>query len=180
MTSVKFQSRKTVESKIYPGVQFTIRVLSEGIRTRIRLSLAEPLMKIRDLNKELEGIEIPDGTTDSPELKQAAGAAYSKVMRITDETTSVVQSQIDPVYFKHGFISIQGLEIDGSSDVSAEQLIELAPVDLYDEIVSVIKHGSELTENEVKNSDSPITSVEAQDGRGQNTTAQTAEPTNSI
>lgn len=175
---LKLSSRKTFESKRYPGVQVVIRVLSEGVRTRIRLQLAPALMKIRDLNKELEAIEIPkneSGETD-PNAK-VDPSVFSKIVRISDETTSITQTEIDPIYFKQGFVSISGIEIDGSTELSAEQLIELAPTELYDEIVEAIKHGSELSVDEAKNSSSPITSVEAQDGRDQNTTALSAKET---
>lgn len=177
---IKLSSRKTFESKLYSGVRVVIRVLSEGVRTRIRLQLAPSLVKIRDLNKELEAVEIPKNASGETDFNaQVDPAVFSKIVRISDETTSITQTEIDPIYFKQGFVSITGLEIDGSSDLSAEQIIEFAPTDLYDEIVEAIKHGSEISSEESKNSSSPITSAEAQDGRGPNTTAQSVNETSS-
>ena len=56
-----------------------------------------------------------------------------------------------PNAIRAGFISVEGLELDGVATPSVDDLLSGAPDDLIEEIYTACVRGSGLTEDEAKN-----------------------------
>lgn len=63
---------------------------------------------------------------------------------------SVLALEVDQLYLRWGLLSIDGLEIDGST-ASLQMLVERGPEDLCKEIVEAIRAECGLNEEERKN-----------------------------
>ncbi|MDR3572200.1 MAG: hypothetical protein P4L81_08540, partial [Candidatus Pacebacteria bacterium] len=50
---ISYSSTKKVESKSVPGVSFTVRVISEGFRTKILMGLIDTMAEIRQYQTDL-------------------------------------------------------------------------------------------------------------------------------
>lgn len=163
---MNFTTSTRKESKTYPGVFYTLNKMSEAKRANLRLRIAEPTMKIRNLIRELKKLE------DLPEEMRTEDV----LDRMTDllEKMDLVSAQdVDPQWLLWGLKKIEGLDID---DVPAtpESLLEAGPPLLFDEIVEEIKKVAQLNGEDEKNSESPIISGEQTVGTTTDTTATIA------
>ncbi len=177
---VDFKSHRSVKSATMPGVTFVFRVMTEGVRTRLNMALADDLAKLRIVRAKLDSLDVPrqdDGGIDesaalSPETK-------AEVLNIIDEIDCIRRTAIDPAYFRECFSHTSGLTIDDRTPLDADDLLENGPEALYREIVSYIRADMELTLEERANLESPTTSAAPVDGRTSSTTAAVASPADS-
>lgn len=160
----KFESRRRYESKLagFEGVAYTLNRMTEGRRIRLRLALAEPTAKLRDLMRERESLGEESGEP--------------RVRELLDRMSSILEDEVNPKYLAWGLHSIEGLEIDGEP-ATPKSLIEAGPRELYDEILAAVRRETGLSEGEQKNSASPSTSGAPVDGRTSGTSASTASGT---
>lgn len=179
-TMYDFISEVTKESQTCPGVFFTYRITTEGVRGRLMLELADALAALRDVQVQMEIIELPrtaDGSVDleaptTPDLMR-------QVYNLTDKLNIVRRTRINPVYVKSSFVSVSGIRIDGKEVIDCETLRERGPKRLYTEIVNAIVAEVELSEAERQNLESPTTSGGLVGEQTSDTIAPTANQTNS-
>ncbi len=164
---MNFTTSVRKESKTYPGVFYTLNKMSEARRANLRLRIAEPTAKIRNLIREMQKFEsLPE--------EQITEDALAKMTEIGDKIDVISAQDVDPQWLLWGLKKIEGLEID---DVPAtpESLIDDGPPLLFDEIVDEIKKTAQLNGEEEKNSASPTTSGEPAVGTTTDTTVASAE-----
>ena len=122
--NVKYDSVKTVESKVAPGVRFAIQRVSFG--RRMDLS-----RRVRELSRRAEFL--------------SAGSELDEKIE-----ANILAQEIDAMYLEWGLVRIDGLMIDGEAATGA-QLLEKGPEELAREVVGSIKQECGLTETERKN-----------------------------
>ena len=120
----KYESVIWIESKTARGVRFAIRRVSFG--RRMELS-----RRVRELSRKAEFL---DAGTEIHEKIEA----------------SILAQEIDAMYLHWGFLSVEGLIIDGEPATPA-RLLEKGPEDFTREVVSAIKEQFGLSEPERKN-----------------------------
>ncbi len=120
----EYESVLSIESKTAPGVRFSIQRISFG--RRMELS-----RQVRELSRRAEFL--------------AAGTAVQEQIE-----ANILAQEIDAMYFRWGFVSVDGLGIDGQA-ATGEQLLESGPEELTREVVSAIKAQCGLNEQETKN-----------------------------
>jgi hypothetical protein len=121
---MKYESVRTIQSKCYAGVQFTIARMTFGRRLELT-------RHVRDLAGRLEFHLAGDTAKDKLD-----GAA--------------IGLEIDQLYLRWGLQEITGIQIDGA-DADAERLLEFGPEDLCREVICAIKRECGLSEEERKN-----------------------------
>jgi hypothetical protein len=113
-----------IESKVMPGVRFTINRISFG--RRMELS-----RRVRDITQKLEFHEA------GSELNERVEAG-------------MLAQEVDAMYLRWALVAVEGLEIDGEP-ATADQLLDRGPVELAREIVASVKEQCGLSEPERKN-----------------------------
>ncbi len=155
------------ESTVFPGVFYVLNKMSEARRAQLRLLIAEPTSRIRNLLREMASIEDKHpvtATTPRPE------EVNTELMALSDKMEQISSDEINPKWLKWGLKSLEGIEIDGVP-ANAELLLSDGPPALFMEIVDQIKRVAQLSGEEEKNSVSPITSGEPTGGETTNTSA---------
>ena len=184
----QYTSTRTVESKSCPGVTFKIKRFSEGLRMELSETLAETQGEMYLADAQLEHARSEAGFI--PEMTMAervdharvavAPAELREINELFDKQKCLKKGTIDPVYFKAGLISVDGLIVDDIT-VSDPQAIRLhGPDPLYQEILDEIYKEVELAGHERENLESPSTSGAETDGKIHGITAPSAkspEPT---
>lgn len=188
----------------FSEVSFTIRKMSRGIRSKIRLQLAPALAEIRDKTEVIgdliekgqfedksasnipdDGgvIELVEEIPDKPAAKMPiAGAKFTreqiKLMErigdINNEIEIITANKVDIVYLQHNFVSIEGLKIEGHKHIDYKILYEHAPETLCEEIIARIKEQAGLSAFVKQNLELPITSGAQADGLMSDTNAPIA------
>lgn len=175
---MEYNSTRTVQSKLYPDVAFTFKVMSEGVKTRLLATMAPDLAALRDINVDIEGVDLPRNEAGDVDMKaQVSTAAANAIMRLTDQITVIRKTRINPTYVNECFVSITGLTLDGNPSPNAQDLRERGPVNLYEEIFDAILEASELSEKEQANLKLPTTSGAVAGGQTSDSTVPTAEKT---
>lgn len=151
---IEFSSNIRTESKLYPGIFYTVHVMSDAKRTQLKLRLAAPLAKLRAIQTELAMYPLPrnsEGEVDSE--ANVTAQMNADLSNLRDRVDVVRSAEMDPVHFEIGFVSIEGLTIDGvaAEEITAQMVREKAPEGLYQEILETVKSVSELTAAERKN-----------------------------
>jgi hypothetical protein len=121
---MNYESLTCHDSVSTPGVHFRLKKIS--LNRRLQLS-----RDIREIAGRLE-------------FSQAGSSFPDKV------DATVLTLEIDRIYLKWGLDSLDGLEIDGNP-ATPEALIECGPENLCNEIISLIRSGCGLNEEERKN-----------------------------
>jgi hypothetical protein len=164
---VNFVTTVKVESTVFPGVSFTLNKMSEARRAQLRLMIAEPTSRIRNLLREMGNLEekYPNAET-SPRPEDVT----NELLALSDKMEQISSDEINPKWLKWGLKSIEGLDIDGVP-ATPETLLSDGPPALFMEIVSEIKRVAQLSGDEEKNSASPTTSGEPTGGGTTNISA---------
>ncbi len=121
---MEYESVVTVESKLRPGVSFTVARMS--FRRRMEL-----IRRVRELAQKYEFLAAGD------DLKEKIEA-------------TVLAGEIDRLYLEWGLGSIQGLMVDGEP-ATPESLAARGPEELCREAIAAIKAECGLTGEERKN-----------------------------
>ena len=168
-------STRTIESKILPGVKFSFRVMSDAVRTRLNLKLAKTMDDIRDMQLEIDSIDVARDAEGNIDKKDPnARRASVEVAKLIDKARRLRRTTIDPAFFDECFLNVEGLTID-QKEVTKTSLREYAPEDFMDEILAAIKGESELSGEEAQNLESPTTSDAGAGGQTQSTIAPSVE-----
>jgi hypothetical protein len=119
-----WESRKVVESRTRPGVEYVIARMTFGRRLEL-------MRLVRDLAARLEFFEAG----------RDAG---------NDMEASLLGAEIDKLYLVWGIEAIGGLELDGER-ATAKLLIDRGPEELFHEALAIVKAECGLGEEERKN-----------------------------
>ena len=120
-----YESVVEVDSRIAPGVRFTVARMSFGRRVEL-------MRRIRDLAKRMEFLEAgkrPDEKMDA----------------------ALLRAEIDRVWLIWGLRAISGLVLD-SGEATPELLAESGPEELFREALAAVRAETGLTDEERKNS----------------------------
>ena len=121
---MNYESLTVVESRVAPGVTFTIAKMSYGRRLEL-------MRQIRELARRMEFVEA------SPEPGGKMDAA-------------LLDAEIGRLYVKWGLRSVSGLILDGA-EATPDQLAECGPEDVFREALAAVQVQSGITEAERKN-----------------------------
>lgn len=134
------------------GVSFVVRRFTLRRRQKAVADAAEAAERWRVLSAERDV------------LKEAVEPDTERIGVIEAELTKINREQIVPAYFRHGLISIEGLEIDGQP-ATAEMVQRLAAEieaddwpDVFHDILAAILGEFNLEESEAGESGPPTTS----------------------
>lgn len=135
-------TRRTIESKVFPGVAFTLRAVSYGRRRQI----------LARIHAALEGRSLRESDLHGPDpLRQSAA-----------------QEAVERAYLEEVLVDVKGLAVDGEPLDSAPDLnhfLALAPERLVEEILGAAGAEMGLDEDQEKNFAPPgITSSEDMPG----------------
>lgn len=188
---VKYSSTRRVESRLYPGVSYTLKRMSDARRQELLRAIAPAKEKEREFARrfrELDAKRVPAKNEDgTPKMNEETGEQIreftdkeieQEMMYLLDDLTAFKQSEVYPAYIRWGLSKIEGLEID-DQPATVETLLELGPDDLVEEILAEIQGRSELSGDEEKNFASPSTGsgeATAQVNPSNATTAERPEP----
>lgn len=189
---IEFATTKTIASKKFPGVEFTIRVMTEGVRTRLALATADALAECRDIQVRIQMTNLPrlpdviveGGETIKGKIdmtQDAAPKAMADLLTYSDQIEILKRSKIDPQHVKAGFVSMTGIALDGRTDkFTADDVLNCAPEELYAEILEAVKAEMTLSADERENLESPTILVGVEDGAQKDTTVESATKSSSI
>ena len=169
----RFESKVVHEAQAadFRGVRFVLRKMTEGRRIRLRIALAGPQARIRELLEEYERLaEKAGGEMDAD--------TRARVRQLSLAMAEISDNEITPAWVRWGLEAIEGLEIDGSG-ATVESLIEAGPRTLYHEVADAIRKEAGLTEEEQGESESPIISAALEDGRKSSISAACASGSDS-
>lgn len=172
----------THESATCPGVTFTVRRFSVGMRVALRKRLDPTFAKSRAIARERGdwvddvahrlGLEATELTVDK--LSRDDQARFGEFLAREDYLQA---TEVDLAHFDAGFVAIDGLTIAGT-DPDAKTLRDEGPPDLVAEILAKIREGIGLTAEQKQNLESPTTSAAPADGQTPDTSAATASERN--
>jgi len=121
---MEYTSYEVIDSKLVPGVTYTITKMSFGRRVELT-------RRIRELGLRKEFL----GAGDSPDEKMEA---------------ALLASEIDRLYLAWGLKEVAGLELDGTP-ATPEALAASGPERLFREALEAVKQQCGLSEAERKN-----------------------------
>ena len=119
-----YESAVVVESRMAPGVTFTVAKMSYGRRTEL-------MRRIRELARRMEFLE--------------AGQEPGEKM-----DAALVEAETGRLYVSWGLRAVSGLVVDGH-EATPELLAESGPEDLFREALAAVQTHAGLTEAERKN-----------------------------
>lgn len=180
---MNFESTITAASKVLDGVTFTFAKLTEGVRTAIRLKLADALARSRDIEAEREeffaALEQSKGKPfDEITMGELTARERATLQTFNDRIELVNDSEVNPAYFDACFVSVEGIEINGKNP-DAATLRKSGPRELYREILAAIMTEAGLTPEQRENLKSPSTSGAVVDGKTSGINAPGASETDS-
>jgi hypothetical protein len=114
-----------VESRVIPGVKFTVARMSFDRRVEL-------MRRIRELARRAEFL--------------AAGQAAEDKM-----DAALLQAEIERIYVSWGLRAVSGLVVDGR-DAGPETLSGVAPEELFREVLAAVRTETGLDEEQRKNS----------------------------
>jgi hypothetical protein len=159
---MNFCSTVTVSSQAYPEVSYTIRRMTEGTRTDLMLGLAETLSQIRDIQADVQCLDLPPRKADGTGFEDGYPVdphVLAKAAALNDKVRVLRKSTVDPAYAKVCLVGVQGITIDGVDDPTDPDFIRrFGPERLYGDIITSIRAEVEMSEEDKENLESPITS----------------------
>jgi hypothetical protein len=177
---ISLESKTTFESKTLPGVRFTIKKYTEGVRQELRRlqgSAPRELNEAQDeMNRALD--EWKQSVAHLSAEEQARERGPLELWAAVDRVEDIRRNQIDPAYVRVALISVEGAQIDGHA-MTAEDVINVAPTEFYREVLTRIKEEYGLTEREKGESEPPSTCGVAEGGCSNPTSAENASGTDS-
>lgn len=154
---MNFDPEVVHESKSLPGVKFTVRQLNQFERSRRELKVIDARARVTDLDGRRKALpEVPENEIERAKLDREIGIE--------------IVLNIRPVYLRAGFVSAEGLTIQGQP-VTVDLLLDAGPDGFIDEVYEACHGAAGLAVDESKNSQpSGISSAAARPG-GESTTA---------
>jgi hypothetical protein len=122
--AVHYESGTVVESRVMPGVKFTVARMSFARRLEL-------MRRIRELARRAEFL--------------SAGQSSEEKM-----DAALVQAEIERLYVAWGLTSVSGLTVDGR-DATPETLSGEGPEELFREALAAVRTETGLAEEQRKN-----------------------------
>jgi hypothetical protein len=119
-----YESVKTVESAVAPGVTFTVARMSFARRVEL-------MRQVRELARRMEFLEASARAGDQMEA-------------------TLLNAEAGRLYLAWGLRAITGLEVDGA-EATPDLLAEAGPESLFQEALAAVRAEAGLTEAERKN-----------------------------
>jgi hypothetical protein len=192
---LKFESTRAIPSKLYEGVTFTIKRVTEGRRISFRTENWQYIDRLVDLqtkaspyNSTLTVLSEALKACENDEDKMVilASDEYQNALKeltpLNEEFERIDMVHIRPAYLRTYYASVDGIEIDGVSGkkITSDILLSQGPPELVKEVVDAIIDEIQLSAKEKENLGSPITSDAVDGGPVSDTTASTVAPTVTI
>ena len=121
---MRFESTRVVESRVAPGVKYTIAAMTFARRVEL-------MTRVREIARKLEFLKAGE----DPEQKMDAG---------------LLRAEVDRAYVAWGLRAVSGLMVDGR-DADPQSLAEAGPEDLFREALALVRSETGLSEEERKN-----------------------------
>ncbi len=121
---MEYESMMVVESRVAPGVTFSVTRMSFGRRVEL-------MRRIRELTRRVEFLQ--------------AGQPVGEKM-----DAALLQAEIDRLFVKWGVRAVAGLHLDGE-EATPETLAEAGPEELFREALAAVRAQIGLSEEERKN-----------------------------
>ncbi len=119
-----YESVALVESRVAPGVRFSVTKMSYGRRMAL-------MQRIRELSRRMEFLEAGNEPADKMDA-------------------ALVEAEIGRVYVSWGLRAVSGLVVDGA-EATPELLAESGPEDLFREALAAVQAQAGLSQEERKN-----------------------------
>ncbi|HLK50398.1 MAG TPA: hypothetical protein VKT49_19795 [Bryobacteraceae bacterium] len=119
-----YESVAVVDSRVAPGVTFTVAKMSYGRRTEL-------MRRIRELARHMEFLEAGKEPADKMDA-------------------AVAEAEIGRLYVSWGLRAVSGLVVDGA-EATPELLAESGPEDLFREALMAVQAQAGLSDEERKN-----------------------------
>jgi hypothetical protein len=121
---MRYESERTVESRVTEGVAFRVARMSFGRRMEL-------MHRVRELARRVEFLEA--GPTPGERMDAA-----------------LARAEIDRLYVSWGLRGVAGLVLDGA-DATPETLAEAGPEELFREALAAVRAEAGLSQAERKN-----------------------------
>ncbi len=151
-TTLDYSSTYTIDSKECPGVKVTLRKMTEGVSIALQRSLAPAMEKLAQIHEDVE---------DAKAMGEAE--SLKRLLEIGERQGMILRGDINPAWFRQGFVSCEGLTIDGKA-ATAELILNAGPRELYREILDAIQDEANATKKIAGESAQPSTSPVPADG----------------
>ena len=122
--TMTYESVKVVESRVAPGVSFTVAKMSYGRRMEL-------MRRVRELARRMEFLEAGKEPADQMD-------------------SALVEAEISRLYVNWGLQAVSGLVVDGA-EATPELLAESGPEDLFREALAAVQAQAGLSQEERKN-----------------------------
>jgi hypothetical protein len=142
---MKITTSKTITSKLYPEVTYTVRSLSEGRRQQLTAQIADATYKMYDLIGQSKAL-LPELTAETI----LDPITEYKVKALNDKISELANRDMRPAWIRVYVTKIDGLEIDGVA-ATVDSFLSDAPSDMVLEAAELIRGQAELSVDEVKN-----------------------------
>jgi hypothetical protein len=131
---VNIISKQTIESKVSPGVSFTIRRPARHLRAKRDLAILDEVIAYRsacwqtvELLKRAGYTIQPDGKYERSTDVPPSPEVEAEIARLDNEITTRLSAHIMPASIKTALLSIEGVEVDGVKITTAEELLQAGP-----------------------------------------------------
>lgn len=121
---VRFESTREVESRVAPGVRFTIAAMTFARRVEL-------MTRVREIARKLEFLKAGEDS----EQKMDAG---------------LLRAEVDRAYVAWGLKAVSGLVVDGR-EADPLLLADAGPEELFREALALVRSETGLSEDERKN-----------------------------
>lgn len=173
-----FITSKKHDSKAFPGVSFSVRTLTEGVRIKLSLALASHYAMIADLRAQADQMirrvkpVIEQAERDKDFVGANAHPEVQAAARLQGQIASIERDRIQPEYVQHMIEAVEGATIAGQP-ITPENILQ-APPELFEEMIAACKRELGLEPQEQGNSASPSTSPALEGGMTNSTIAGAA------
>jgi|APGre2960657404_1045060.scaffolds.fasta_scaffold01058_7 hypothetical protein len=151
------KSKFTEASKKYAGVSFTVHNLNTIRRAERDAAIASHRLEYTRLTAEratqFKALAGEEGTAEERNARVNALPLEKRlaILEMDEKAQHIYERFIVPNAIRHGLIGVEGLELDGTENPTADDILAGAPDDLIEEIYAACVRGSGLTEDEAKN-----------------------------
>ena len=122
--AVRFESTRVVDSRVAPGVKYTIATMTFARRVEL-------MTRVREIARKVEFLRA----SEDAEQKMDAG---------------LLRAEVDRAYVVWGLKAVTGLVVDGK-EADPTLLADSGPEELFREVLAVVRCETGLSEEERKN-----------------------------
>lgn len=172
-----YTSQERIESKVMPGIFFTLVKMVEGHRLELRRRAAAISAKISPLARRIEAgdQELKKiAATNDPAIAAKVAELQQKINEMVEQADMIHQTELEPIWIRWGLLKVEG-DITINGEPPTADNLAFGPPDLYLEVLNLIRERLGISPAAIKNSSSPTTSIAQEDGTTGDTTADSAK-----